>query len=362
MVLRALVLPLVAGGALLVAPSTASAASYTTTQPQVSVSHCSAFWGECDVQIPMPELVGYTGPTQGVDMDLQLTISNSKRPLSKPLLPQQQLTYTVPVQYGPAVQLTLDAGTYSFTWQARLSASDPWGPASGVTEVKMGGIFGVEDPTTPPEGSLGEIQATATRVDKRTVLITGRVTAADGVSTIGGDSVVIRHRVRGQSGYRAATKVPVDRSGFFHYTISTGKKVYVSVSGGDVTAPQLVSGPAPSAPGAVSASINSDLSLVAFPVGYSGAFVQSVGIQIASTNGSVVAGPEVLYVAQPGMGSIPIEPINFATGEISGSCMPHPQWSSEITVLLAATCTYWSGSGPTTIVPVRLPTINQDLV
>lgn len=336
---------------------TANASDYVPTQPQVSVSHCSAFWGECDVLIPMPVLEGYSGPTANVTMNLELTIVNTKRPLSKPLQPTQNLNYNVPIANGPALQLTLDAGTYSFTWKGRLDSSDPWGPSSGITEVKMGGIFGVEDPDAAPKGPLGQINVTATRIDKRTVLVTGRVSPAAGVPSIGGDSVTVRHRVRGQVGYGSVQRVSVDRNGFFSHRVTTGKKAYVTVRAGDVAGPRLVVGTKASQ--WVGVPLYEEISFMARSLGAPNADFHAVALQITDRFGTAVSGPEVFYVPRPGAAAIPADSMNYNNGMVQGTCQPHLSWAGPSSTTITATCTVWIGYGPrpTTTVQVGLPPV-----
>jgi hypothetical protein len=231
----------------LLAAAPASADSdYPPDPPSVTVNHCSAFWGECDVDIAMPFFPGYPYPQPGSSpsdistVQALLVINNTKRPLSKPLLPQQTHTYTVNVNgENPPIQLVLDAGTYSFTWQTRPDSSSSWSKPSTATEVKMGGIFGAVDPEDAIEGPLGTITLRGFQ-SGRVVTVTGQVRPADGVPHVGGDSVQVKYRFPGQTSYQDGGVAQLDRNGRFAWSIVTGRKIYVSVRAGDVKAPRLV--------------------------------------------------------------------------------------------------------------------------
>lgn len=231
---------------LLAASPAAADIDYTPDPPSVDVNHCSAFWGECDVDISMPFIPGYPYPQPGSGqsdtstVQALLVINNTKRPLSKPLLPQQTHTYTVNVNgENPQIQLVLDAGTYSFTWQARPDSTASWSEPSTATEVKMGGVFGAEDPDAAVDGPLGTITARGFQ-SGRVVTVTGQVRPADGVPHVGGDSVQVKYRFPGQTSYQEGGVAQLDKNGRFAWSIVTGRKIYVSVRAGDVKSQRLV--------------------------------------------------------------------------------------------------------------------------
>ncbi len=229
---------------LLVASPAVADINFTPQQPSVDVNHCSAFWGECDVDLGIPLIPDYPYPGLGVDdtatVQFLLVINNTKRPLSKPLLPQQTHTYTAYVAgNNPSVQLTLDAGTYSFTWQARPDSSASWSEPSTASEVKMGGIFGLADPEDSVEGPLGTITARGFQ-SGRVVTITGRVQPGAGVPHVGGDSVRVKYRFPGQKSYQDGGWARLGKDGRFAWSIVTGRKVYVSVRAGNVKSPRLI--------------------------------------------------------------------------------------------------------------------------
>lgn len=228
----------------LVASPAAADIDYTPDQPSVAVDHCSAFWGECDVQIEMPLMPNYPYPPMGDRDDTTtvlflLSITNTKRPLSKPLLAPQYLSYAAYVaQDNPLVELTLDAGTYEFTWQGRPDSEASWSGLSPVTEVKMGGVFGAEDPDSV-EGPMGSLTARAFS-SGRVVTVIGQVRPGDGVPHVGGDSVRVKYRFPGQTSYQDGGWAHLDDDGRYTWSIVTGRKVYVSVRAGGVKSPRLI--------------------------------------------------------------------------------------------------------------------------
>ena len=228
-----------------VAGPAAADIDYTPDQPSVAVDHCSAFWGECDVAIEIPTMPDYPYPPFGDRDDTTtvlflLSITNTKRPLSKPLLPPKYLSYTAYVaQENPLVELTLDAGTYEFTWQGRPDSDASWSGLSPVTEVKMGGVFGAADPEQSIEGPLGTITARGFS-SGRVVTVIGQVRPGDGVPHIGGDSVRVRYRFPGQASYQDGGWAHLDEDGRYTWAKVTGRKIYVSVRAGGVKSPRLI--------------------------------------------------------------------------------------------------------------------------